>query len=408
MPFSKTHQFVFLFTYLFTDLIFNLYASENFNYNQVADSVSMSANQKKSNAVFQGIIKSYQEIISSQYYSGCVFETSCSHFAVESFKQRNSLEALLLTADRIQRCHALASLHYNNKYEYEKKVYDPIRSYLFDIKKEYVPDKYQISDRIIENTNTPFADYLLSSGDYLRALSEYEKFKMPGQNAFLNLKIGICYKKASQLDVAGNYFFNIISRSPDSEAAARAALQLGHTLYLKNEYANSLKVLNKMPELTDLQLLNEKSIVASLNFLHNKEWENCKLFLEEKKNNFLSARTYGYLTSICERGQRITYKSAALSGLLSAAIPGAGKMYCGKTMDGLNSLFIVGLGSFFSYNYYKSQGIKPFTVICALTTLTLYAGNIYGSYLSAKYYQRIEEDKLVNEMQIIVHLHLLR
>lgn len=71
----------------------------------------------------RGTIGFYQRFISSQDKPSCVFAPSCSHFATGCFQHYNPLKALLLTSDRLQRCHSGALGHY---------TYDPITRRLKD------------------------------------------------------------------------------------------------------------------------------------------------------------------------------------------------------------------------------------------------------------------------------------
>ncbi len=50
-------------------------------------------------------IKIYQYFISSQDMPSCVFTPSCSRFAEQSIYKFGILKGLLLTSDRLQRCH---------------------------------------------------------------------------------------------------------------------------------------------------------------------------------------------------------------------------------------------------------------------------------------------------------------
>ncbi|OQY28368.1 MAG: hypothetical protein B6244_07635 [Candidatus Cloacimonetes bacterium 4572_55] len=71
----------------------------------------------------KGMIRFYQLFISSQDKPSCVFSPSCSHFSAGCFHQYSPIKAVLLTSDRLQRCHAGAYGHY---------PFDPKTSRLLD------------------------------------------------------------------------------------------------------------------------------------------------------------------------------------------------------------------------------------------------------------------------------------
>ncbi|MDI6703449.1 MAG: membrane protein insertion efficiency factor YidD [bacterium] len=79
---------------------------------------------------FLGGIRFYQLFISPQDVPSCAFSPSCSHFGLEAIKRYNILKGILLTSDRLQRCHAWAGEYYPLD-ERSKKAVDPINNYSF-------------------------------------------------------------------------------------------------------------------------------------------------------------------------------------------------------------------------------------------------------------------------------------
>lgn len=59
-----------------------------------------------------GLIRIYQEFISSQAKSPCIFSISCSHFAMKAIEQKGFIIGVLLVADRLQRCNGAAREYY--------------------------------------------------------------------------------------------------------------------------------------------------------------------------------------------------------------------------------------------------------------------------------------------------------
>lgn len=79
-------------------------------------------------------------------------------------------------------------------------------------------------------------------------------------------------------------------------------------------------------------------------------------------------------------------KSPAWAAALSALIPGTGRMYAGRWFDGF-----MGLSQFLLFaaitNYAYQNDWKVVTAISGGITFTVYGGEIYGAYRTAKYYQ---------------------
>ena len=82
-----------------------------------------------------GIIRVYQTVVSSQDLEACNFEPSCSHFSAKAIRRGGFFKGLLLTADRLSRCHFFArpqidSSLLENQTRPHRKIYDPPEIYL--------------------------------------------------------------------------------------------------------------------------------------------------------------------------------------------------------------------------------------------------------------------------------------
>jgi putative component of membrane protein insertase Oxa1/YidC/SpoIIIJ protein YidD len=61
---------------------------------------------------FLGLLKFYKSYISEQIAADCAFNPSCSSFSYNCIKNIGLIRGLLLTADRLSRCHEDAFKHY--------------------------------------------------------------------------------------------------------------------------------------------------------------------------------------------------------------------------------------------------------------------------------------------------------
>ena len=76
-------------------------------------------------------------------------------------------------------------------------------------------------------------------------------------------------------------------------------------------------------------------------------------------------------------------KSPWLAAGLSAIVPGAGKIYAGKTGQGVASFLAVGSLAAITAEQWKHNGIGNWRTILAGSLCTVfYIGNIYGSWMS--------------------------
>lgn len=81
-----------------------------------------------------------------------------------------------------------------------------------------------------------------------------------------------------------------------------------------------------------------------------------------------------------ERIQQHKSRSPFVAGALSAAVPGLGKVYAGKTSEGISALLYIGAMSLASWDLYNRLGPRnPFFILSAGITSVFYIGNIWGS-----------------------------
>jgi TM2 domain-containing membrane protein YozV len=78
-------------------------------------------------------------------------------------------------------------------------------------------------------------------------------------------------------------------------------------------------------------------------------------------------------------------KSPITASILSAIIPGSGKIYTGEISDGIVALITTGLFSFLAYDNFQADHNFRAWLFTGLAAM-FYAGNIYGSYSSAQIY----------------------
>jgi hypothetical protein len=98
-------------------------------------------------------------------------------------------------------------------------------------------------------------------------------------------------------------------------------------------------------------------------------------------------------------------KSPALAGIMSAIIPGSGKMYTGKVGEGITSLLGLTVLGFITYENYKKAGPANYKTITFGSLFALfYTANIYGSIISVKVYR--DEFNKRYDHKILFNMHI--
>ncbi len=82
-----------------------------------------------------------------------------------------------------------------------------------------------------------------------------------------------------------------------------------------------------------------------------------------------------------------TKKSPVVAGILSAILPGAGRVYAGRWFDGLMGFVMVYLTATSAVESLKRDNMLNKVFSYSVASI-FYTGEIYGAYRSAKYYQR--------------------
>ncbi len=97
--------------------------------------------------------------------------------------------------------------------------------------------------------------------------------------------------------------------------------------------------------------------------------------------------------------------SPFLAGMLSAAVPGLGRVYAGKSSEGIISFLYLAAMGLTTYDFYRGGGAgSPIFIISASVTGIFYAGNIYGSAVAAR---RVNQEfRHEMEQRILFDMHI--
>jgi len=98
---------------------------------------------------------------------------------------------------------------------------------------------------------------------------------------------------------------------------------------------------------------------------------------------------------------RMGHKSPWVAGLLSAVVPGAGKVYAGKPYQGISSLFPIAALALLTHESYRKRGPRSAEFYAFGSLLTVfYVGNIWGSVFTVKIKKR-EDEQLVSQKVLL-------
>lgn len=106
------------------------------------------------------------------------------------------------------------------------------------------------------------------------------------------------------------------------------------------------------------------------------------------------------ISELVTRGQQLPRKSPWLAGTLSALIPGTGKVYAGRTSDGLYSLALTGGAAWLAYRGFEDDGTSSVKGwLLGSVGAVLYVGNIYGSVVAVRLHNSNHEEALQRDIE---------
>lgn len=215
---------------------------------------------------------------------------------------------------------------------------------------------------------------------------------------------------------------------------------LGKTYYYLQQLDSSILYLNRVSDAgssfyEEAQLFsafNESYLgrytqgLQKVNTMTTTKPEAKKLMQLEQAANYLllsDVIKYDSLTRFADKDWRITQqqwvnmevyrndlasvkkKSPWVGGVLSAVIPGAGKIYAGRKGNGIYTFLISGLMAAQSIEAYRKDGPKSarFIIYSSLFT-SFYIGNIWGSTLAVKVVKNEKRDAI--RQQILFDMHI--
>jgi TM2 domain-containing membrane protein YozV len=224
-----------------------------------------------------------------------------------------------------------------------------------------------------------FARYLKSTQQFRFASEEYERlnFLWPGNTSVI-LELVQTYRFNKQCDKLEDSFI-LLKRNlflMDSSNAAREYLSFALTCRSDSE---------KFFEFTSLLKPGERCFYELGHFWVTQKYDSA--FNYTRSNEDLIKAEHNYLYQLTYDFEQEKYKSPALGLVMSALVPGSGKLYSKRTGDALISFLFVSTNAYASYRAFNRKGIKSVNGwIFGGIAFSFYSANLYGSAKAAKRY----------------------
>jgi TM2 domain-containing membrane protein YozV len=267
--------------------------------------------------------------------------------------------------------------------------------------------KSKIVDYFSPENILKFADYLYDNGDYIRAAGEYQRYIYLADSEDND---SLYYKTIRALFSGGDYdhCLNLLScfedKYPNSEYFEQSTVCEAVINYRLENYKKTLELAEQTESLNPC--LNR--LVAGMSYLKLQQvaqaqkiscFDNSTDICDEYKESLIR------LCDFTHEADNLSFKSSFKAGIFSALIPGSGKIYSGRTADGLYSLLLIGLTGWQAYDGFDRDGANSTKGwIFATIGTTFYLGNIYGSVLAVRIYNEQLYENYLQGLKIEINL----
>ncbi|WP_299459186.1 hypothetical protein [uncultured Microscilla sp.] len=250
--------------------------------------------------------------------------------------------------------------------------------------------KAQVSPSFDEEMK--FIQYLISQKQYanvvLLAQQLRPKFTTNTQQSRLAINAGLAYRRLAKPDSAALAFGRV---TPDFKLYDKARF------YQSLEFTRVRRYIAAHQALDTLQIASVDSLKYEL-----RQFQQAGIALLQKDYVQFEQRSRAFsfqyaafasqekkLLSFAQKLKKIPQRSPLVAGILSAVVPGTGKMYAGNTSQGLSMLFQnLFIGAQAAEALIKDGVASPRFIIYGALFSFFYIGNIWGSVLSVKMQQR--------------------
>ncbi len=245
-------------------------------------------------------------------------------------------------------------------------------------------DLFSISNRL------KFANHLYKEKDYLRAIGEYKEVLKLYENDTIRFRFANSFFRIGRYDEAAQNFKTLFV---GSQLVEEAQLSYYKSLFFSSDinafrtnYENGYFLPQKYSKVIE-------QINSSSYFLQKSNLPEENVLLKPFADTIQTKLKHFY-----QLIKNPPQKNATTAVLLSAIIPGAGKLYTGELSDGLIAFGATLLSGFLAVTNFKNNHEFRGWLFTGLTAF-FYGGNIYGSAASAKIYNvklksKIDEDIL--------------
>ena len=238
-----------------------------------------------------------------------------------------------------------------------------------------------------------FADFLFCQKDYLRAATEYENYLTKNNNDTIKFKIALSFLNMGRHIEAENKFSELLN---NPKLAALSKFEIAKSIFQRKDFSYLRNYYNESEE-NGIQVNGEIKSLYYYSLLYQQQ----KLPPEKDFINIFPNSVQLPLKEFYLKKENLPNRSPFIAGVLSAIIPGTGKIYTGEYSDGITAVILTGLLTFLSYdNFDHNHNFRGW--LWGGFAALFYAGNIYGSAVSAQIYNAKVNFEFTAELDLFI------
>lgn len=257
----------------------------------------------------------------------------------------------------------------------------------------------------LERSVLGFADNLFEAQEYYRAIGEYERYLHACQEitdgceqvSHARLRIAEAYRRGGARERAIELFAAI--EAGDSAQAAEAGWRHAQTLTELEDYtaaaASYGRFASRFP--ADSRA-DEARWLTIWSHIRARELEPARTAAKAVSEDSAHHAASVSLLEDLDRVDDLPRRSPVVSGLLSAALPGAGQAYVGRWRDALSSLLMNALWTSAALIALNQQEYAV-AVIVGAGELFWYGGNIFGAITAAHRFNDVTRKELFKSLE---------
>ena len=246
-------------------------------------------------------------------------------------------------------------------------------------------------DLFSPNNRLKFANHLYSEKDYLRAIGEYKDFLKSTDNDTARFRFANSFLRIGRYDEAAQNFKILFIGSKLEEEAKLFYYQ---SLFFSKDFNAFQSNYDSRLNFPQKYSLTLDRLNSATYFLSKTNLPNETVLIKPFEDSLQTKLIYYY-----QMIKNPPEKNPVTAALLSAAIPGAGKVYTGELTDGLIAFGATLLSGFLAVNNFQHDHNFRGWLFTGLTAF-FYGGSIYGSAASAQIYNARLRFNLDSEIKI--------